>query len=276
MSTTTSTKPLNTVEGRGSLVWPRFTPGLLLLDEDLTAGVDYTRELSRLLFRNLFGCGVICGLTVEGVEVTGNCLTVTVQPGLALDCLGDPIHVRQSQTLAYRSECGQQLPASVYVMLRRRKYECMPRALACPAETGGDSSAKTRVIDGYEVAVLDHRPDNACGCPEPQVTTAKEATPAGTAPQEQANAAGAVQQRYLSEVPPCYANDVAGKCNCDCCTGCDWVLLAKLTPSSQSPAPAGGAAATNTQQGTIAWIADYSVSRFIRPVLLGELNVQRS
>ena len=72
MSTTdTSRQPLAQKEGRGSLVRPRFTPGLLLLDEDLTAEVDYTRELSRLLFRNLSGCGVVCGLTVEATEVVG-------------------------------------------------------------------------------------------------------------------------------------------------------------------------------------------------------------
>jgi hypothetical protein len=98
-TTTMSPDALITAEGRGSLVRPRFTPGLLLLDEDLTAGVDYTRELSRLLFRNLFGCGVICGLTVTGKEATGRCLTVDVNCGLALDCVGDPVQVRQPQSL---------------------------------------------------------------------------------------------------------------------------------------------------------------------------------
>ena len=65
---------------------PRYSPGLILEDSDLTAAVDYTRGLSRLLFRNLFGCGVICGLTVK---IDTDCgLNVTVSPGLALDGCG--------------------------------------------------------------------------------------------------------------------------------------------------------------------------------------------
>ena len=56
------------VTGSSTLVRPRFSPGLLLRDDDLKVGVDYTRELSRLMFRSLFGCGVICGLKVEASE----------------------------------------------------------------------------------------------------------------------------------------------------------------------------------------------------------------
>ena len=158
-TTTTKTAALITAEGRGSLVWPRFTPGLLLLDEDLTAGVDYTRELSRLLFRNLFGCGVICGLTVTGKEATGRCLTVDVDCGLALDCIGDPVQVRQPQSLTIMATCDKTLPSAVWVVLRRREHDCMPRELACPPEAGVQSLAKTRTIDAYEIAVLDHRPE---------------------------------------------------------------------------------------------------------------------
>jgi hypothetical protein len=164
-TTTTSPDALKTVDGRGSLVRPRFTPGLLLLDEDLTAGVDYTRELSRLLFRNLFGCGVICGLTVTSQEATGRCLTVAVDCGLALDCIGDPVQVRQPQSVTIMATCDKTLPSAVWVALRRREHDCMPRELACPPEAGGQSSAKTRTIDCYEIAVLDHRPAKACGCP---------------------------------------------------------------------------------------------------------------
>ena len=140
-TTTTGTDALATAEGRGNLVWPRFTPGLLLLDEDLTAGVDYTRELSRLLFRNLFGCGVICGLTVTGKEATGRCLTVDVDCGLALDCIGDPVQVRQLQSVTIIATCDKALPSAVWVALRRRAHDCMPRELACPPEAGGLSSA---------------------------------------------------------------------------------------------------------------------------------------
>ena len=41
-------------KGNASLARPCYSPGLLLRDDDLTAAVTYTRELSRLLFRSLF------------------------------------------------------------------------------------------------------------------------------------------------------------------------------------------------------------------------------
>ena len=81
----------------GVLERPRYSPGLILEDSDLTAAVDYTRALNRLLFRSLFGCGVVCGLTVSIGTDCG--LQVTVAPGLALDGCGDPLHLAGPVTL---------------------------------------------------------------------------------------------------------------------------------------------------------------------------------
>jgi len=274
------------------LVWPRFTPGLLLLDEDLTAGVDYTRELSRLLFRNLFGCGVICGLTVTGKEATGRCLTVDVDCGLALDCIGDPVQVRQPQSLTIMATCDKTLPSAVWVVLRRREHDCMPRELACPPEAGVQSLAKTRTIDAYEIAVLDHRPDKACGCPEavstpgtsgqtpsaPTVVGAAAIVAGGasTTPARGRAAAAAAQPtdapptapatQPSATQPDCYKDHRDGICACDCCAGSEWVLLAKLTP------PAAGSATTDT----ISWNTDYSVRRFIRPMLLPDPKLAKA
>ena len=63
MSTNAKAKPV-VHAGTSILMSPRFSPGLLLRDDDLNQGVDYTRDLSRLLFRTLLGCGVVCGLKV--------------------------------------------------------------------------------------------------------------------------------------------------------------------------------------------------------------------
>src|SRR5690349_7118341 len=81
----------------GVLTRPRYSPGLILEDSDLTAAVDYTRELNRLLFRSLFGCGVVCGLKVSLDEDCG--LTVMVAPGLALDGCGDPLQLTGAATI---------------------------------------------------------------------------------------------------------------------------------------------------------------------------------
>jgi hypothetical protein len=99
----------------GLLTRPRYVPGLILEDSDLTAAVDYTRELNRLLFKSLFGCGVVCGLEVT---VDFDCgLTVLVSPGLALDGCGDPI----------------QLIDAVKISLGREK-NCALRALVCDSD----------------------------------------------------------------------------------------------------------------------------------------------
>ena len=47
------------------LVRTRFEQGMLLQHDDLNQMIEYTQNLSRLMFRSLFGCGVICGLVVE-------------------------------------------------------------------------------------------------------------------------------------------------------------------------------------------------------------------
>ena len=93
----------------GVLEWPRYSPGLILEDSDLTAAVDYTRALNRLLFRSLFGCGVVCGLTVSVGTDCG--LQVTVAPGLALDGCGDPLHLAGPVTLELGRREGVLPPA---------------------------------------------------------------------------------------------------------------------------------------------------------------------
>jgi hypothetical protein len=87
----------NAESGAGGLVRPRYTPGLILEESDLTAAVDYTRNLSRLLFRSLFGRGVVCGLEVE-VKADRD-LQVTVAPGIALNGWGDPVHLASPVTI---------------------------------------------------------------------------------------------------------------------------------------------------------------------------------
>ena len=52
---------LSSIKGTSTLVRPKFGPGMLLQADDLDSLTTYTRELNRLMFRSLFGCGVVCG-----------------------------------------------------------------------------------------------------------------------------------------------------------------------------------------------------------------------
>src|SRR5437588_12439129 len=89
-------EPVGSAAGLSTLVRAVFGPGMLLQHEDLEQLNIYTRDLSRLLFRSFFGCGVVCGLVVS---VDGECgkVFVTVRSGLALDCSGDPIYVPKDE-----------------------------------------------------------------------------------------------------------------------------------------------------------------------------------
>src|SRR6478735_4600712 len=122
-----NSKVATLVTGNSSLMKPRFSPGLLLRDDDLNQGVDYTRDLSRLLFRTLLGCGVVCGLRVSS-EYKCNQLVVSVAEGVALDCHGDPIHVPTTQPIPIDASCGQTILDEMWVIMKRTEKCRAPRA----------------------------------------------------------------------------------------------------------------------------------------------------
>jgi hypothetical protein len=276
----TNAKLVRPVTGNSNLVRPRFSPGLLLRDDDLNQSVDYTRDLSRLLFRSLFGCGVVCGLVVKWVFSCGK-LIVTVEAGVALDCHGDPIHVPEPQPITIDPTCGEKIPPKIWVMIRRTEKCCAPRTAACPSDDDETPAVCTRERDGFEIRIVSELPECACGC-------TKQKTGEQTGQQNPASAAGAspkstkrakvaagtggtvlsggggndttlsqsmqAGERCLFADPrlPCYEDHYLGKCNCECCD-CEWVLLASLEDKSSA--------------GQVAWKLDHSVRRFIRPVL---------
>jgi len=248
---------------QGSIVRPRFTPGIMLLDEDLTAAVEYPRTLIRLLFRSLFGCGVVCGFEVAGAADCGE-LKVTVKPGVALDCQGDPIELCSEQIVGL--PCEEKLNNIWVVVCRSGERSCVPRDVACPGDDDGKSAVPTRTRDCFEIKLLKDLDEHACGCkPVKQNGDAAPAQPqkaprlGGAAAPEPANTAGNQLPDLAKAMGPeywnCHRDHYCGVCSCGCC--CDeCVVLAKLvrTPSKENGKPA-------------TWTSDYSVRRFIRPVL---------
>jgi hypothetical protein len=261
------------VTGNSSLVRPRFSPGLLLRDDDLRQGVDYTRDLSRLLFRSLFGCGVVCGLEVSATFSCGK-LIVMVAAGVALDCMGDPVYVPDPASIPLDPSCGDPLPTEIWVVIKRTEKCCAPRSAACSCDDEETPAVCTRERDCYEIRIVSECPKCACGCcPDPK------AAPPQNNPQTAPTAPAALVAKKttkkkvaadLVETTPtedkdvdcrcvdlsttkCYDDHYNGKCSCECCDD-EWVLLAHLKDSS------GG---KNT-----GWTPDHSVRRFVRPVLM--------
>ena len=159
----------------GVLEWPRYSPGLILEDSDLTAAVDYTRALNRLLFRSLFGCGVVCGLTVSVGTDCG--LQVTVAPGLALDGCGDPLHLAGPVTLELGQREGVLPPQGVegppertkefWVVACAGEKQCAPRTLVCDGDDLDGTRQPTRTRAMTEISISFTAPQCVCGCKPP-------------------------------------------------------------------------------------------------------------
>src|SRR5260221_6885642 len=135
-------KPNVKVPGSSKLVRAKFGPGMLLQHEDLEQLNSYTRELSRLMFRSFFGCGVVCGLVVTGDEKCGK-LFITVTAGLALDCNGDPIQLPKDRQFAVGDEC-EDIPGELWVILCGTTKYCSPRTAMCAADDDDPTSPCTR------------------------------------------------------------------------------------------------------------------------------------
>lgn len=236
------------VERKSTLVRPRFSPGLLLRDDDLRVGVDYTRELSRLLFRSLFGCGVVCGLKVTP-EFACKKLKVTVDKGVALNCIGDPINVPEPVEIVVDPSCGKEIPTELWVTLCRTENCCAPRTAVCGCEEEDSASVCTREQDGFEIRLLKEINEGcSCSCKPKELPSNKE--------QKDDDPSNCWCARPCDD---CYRPHYSATCGCECCDG-DCVVLAFLTRVEGQD--------NQTNQEDFEWVANHSVRRFVRPVLV--------
>lgn len=236
-------KPIDSKSGTSTLVRARFGPGMLLRHDDLERLNTYTRDLSSLLFRSLFGCGVVCGLVVEPPKVDECGRTIiTVAPGLALGCSGYPIQMPSPQSLTIEA---RRTDLELWVILCGTTKCCVPRTPVCASDDEESSSVCTQERDGFEIRIVNDA-KCACGCPDGEYEDLRE-------------------DRCLCANPalPCYAKHYAGECACgggektDCC--CDCILLARL----------------ERRYANEPWTVNHAVRRFVRPVLMRDPQVQK-
>lgn len=267
----TTCKPLNVAKGTGTLVRPQYAPGLLLEDEDLTSAVDYTRNSMRLMFRSLFGCGVICGLKVSAEFPCGiHRVRVTVASGVALDCSGNPIEVRDATPVEYDWGCAT-VAGTLWVAVCYVDRCCMPTDVGCSDD---ESSTKVfrRSLDGYEIRIFECMPECVCSCEklkervttqDPSACCDEHATGTPTTPSPAAvsvpgtpvstNTVGSGTADSRADDPcNCYKAHNCSECACDC--GCSCVVVGKIN-------------VVDVAKGT--YNVDYSPVRHIRPMLIG-------
>ena len=264
------------IKGTSKLVRPRFGPGMLLQHEDLELLNSYTRDLSRLLFGSLFGCGVICGLVVKVGDKCGK-VQVTVTAGVALACSGDPIHVPVDQSFPLSDDCPPDIGTPLWVVLCAYSKCCAPRPSLCESDDDETNSECTREREGFEIRVLPERPSCVCGCPEPVPGTepppSTETPPRGSDPVPDAVFRVAAQEsrridcQCADPKSPCYEDHYLGNCGCNCddCSDCDCkcILLARLDRED---------ALSDNEKDV--WTVDHSVRRFIRPVLMRDPQIE--
>lgn len=193
----------------GTLQRPRYSPGLILEDSDLTAAIDYTRDLTRIMLRSLFGCGVVCGLTAGVDEKCG--LTIKVQPGLAIDSCGDPIHVKDGVTIVIPD--GKVDKTDYWIVARNKDRTCERRNVMCDDDDDAPSQP-TRIRTCAEVSVLASLPKCNCGFAE------------GDDPTISWNSTRARLLIRDEDKTAIHAGICPTVCNCGGACGCDFVLLA--------------------------------------------------
>ena len=264
-------------KGPSNLVRPKFSPGLLLRDDDLRTGVDYTRSLSRLLFRSLFGCGVVCGLKVSAKSECGK-LIVTVEDGVALNGSGDPIHVPTSQDIPIDPTCGEKIPPAMWVLLCRAEKCCAPRSAVCGCEEEDSADVCTREQELFEIRVEKAKLDKQgkldkdampgkCNCVCLPITELadddlkKQRKDARKQADDKAKKAGLdiPACACVSPFNDCYKEHYSGDCDCACCND-ECVVLAYVTVPDVPRKP-GEPDIANAK-------VNHSVRRFVRPVLM--------
>jgi hypothetical protein len=248
---------VNSVTGFSKLVRPKFAPGMLLQHDDLEQINTYTRDLSRLLFRSFFGCGVVCGLCVTSEPKCGR-MMVTVAPGLALDCGGDPIHVPNATSLPIDAECNQTLPGPLWVLLCGTTKCCSPRTSTCGCDDDEAPSVCTRERDSFEIRIVTGEQPPACACVFPgdrKQMTAATASPLPPPPPHGQVPPKSTDCQCVDPTDVYYQSHYLAECGCKdeensegCCCKC--VVLAKLEYKLER------------------WTANHSVRRLIRPVLM--------
>ena len=253
---TANQKYVASATGMSLLTAAKFAPGMLLQDDDLEQLSKYTQDLSRLILRSLFGCGVVCGLVVS-VDFKCGKLIITVADGVGLDCCGDPVHVPQPQSIPIDLSCDSKFADCFWVVLCGKRKCCGPRPAMCSDDDEDSAVVCTRERYAFEIRVVRTRPACVCGCPEPDPESERERNENGLHDTE-------CKCRCADPDVECYVDHYDGKCtsNCDDCSGCDsnCILLARLYNKGDQQNPK--------------WIVDHRVRRFVRPVLIEDPQVR--
>ena len=148
-----------------------YFQGQVLGADDFTAEQEYFLAKHRRHNRYLHGWGVVSGLQVAATDAS----ELVVEPGVAIDCAGNEIHLCAQVRLQLPSQ-----PPVLFLALSYSETRTTPvpvPAAADPATTPADGQAFSRIREGFllELVALNptagHRGQKTgtpgCGCAHP-------------------------------------------------------------------------------------------------------------
>ena len=145
-----------------------YVPGQLLTASDLKAEQEYFLARLRRHNRQLHGWGVVRGLTVT----TANSSEVVIEPGIAIDCAGNEIHV--CARLRYKIPTNLRMH---FVVLEYAETAISPVPIVSGAPGVAEEVSFTRIQEGFRVDIVDLDPTSGhrgkgpgtpgCGCLHP-------------------------------------------------------------------------------------------------------------
>lgn len=146
-----------------------YFEGQLLSVSDLRAEQEYFLARLRRHNRHLHGWGVVCGLRVR----MANSSEIVVEPGVAIDCAGNEIHVCAPCELKIEDNLGARFVALEYF---ETEVSPVPGTSGSAAPAAEDTTF-SRIREGFRIDLVDvdptsgHRGKGAgtpgCGRPHP-------------------------------------------------------------------------------------------------------------
>lgn len=157
-----------------SLTRLNYFTGKLLTADDFRAEQNYFLQKSRRHNRCLHGYGVACGLAVEVGK--GGSASVTVEPGLAVDCWGNEIEITEAVVATLNVALKQK---SCYVVVEYVETPCdeIPALLSVgEGASSTEASQPSRIKETFKLGFHENDPlvshsckrgHKTCGKPHP-------------------------------------------------------------------------------------------------------------
>ncbi len=157
-----------------------FTDGMVVNAGDLDTAMRYPIELWQTLINAYFGCGIVCGLEVHR-DPNGSDKTccVRIEPGIALDCHGNPLQLCDSEKIDLTPDpcASEPWPESVCIAIRRDTMPEAPRKDGDDCDDNGKTSCqyrRERELVRIKVFKPDELPKTLCALPETYSGSVKE------------------------------------------------------------------------------------------------------